>query len=205
MTSTPALCLQLACALFWVLTYILIIKKGWQDQNYGMPMLALAANLSWEFIFSLLLPLPTPQKYIVVVWFGLDLIILMQFLLFGRTNFKQEFYRANFYSLFILTLIISFFTIFLITHEFNDYLGKYTAFGQNLMMSILFIHLLVRRSNSSGQSLVIAGCKLLGTLAASILFLLYHPSALIIFFAGAIFFFDAIYLVMLYYVDEIFK
>jgi hypothetical protein len=34
-----------------------------------------------------------------------------------------------------------------ITFEFQDFEGKYAAFSQNLMMSILFVALLVKRGN----------------------------------------------------------
>lgn len=41
---------QVGMGLFWIFTYILIIYKGWQDKTYGMPMAAICANISWEFI-----------------------------------------------------------------------------------------------------------------------------------------------------------
>ena len=46
----------------------------------------------------------------------------------------------------------------------------YSAFLQNLLMSVLFIDMLVRRGSREGQSLTIAVNKWLGTLAPTILF-----------------------------------
>ncbi len=46
---TPIL---LGSGLFWTVTYLLIIRRGFRDQTYGMPLVALCANLAWEFIFS---------------------------------------------------------------------------------------------------------------------------------------------------------
>ena len=46
----------------------------------------------------------------------------------------------------------------------------YSAFLQNLLMSVLFIDMLIKRGNSEGQSLTIAVSKWLGTLAPTILF-----------------------------------
>lgn len=38
---------QLGMGLFWIITYILVIYKGWRDKQYGMPILALySLNLS---------------------------------------------------------------------------------------------------------------------------------------------------------------
>ena len=58
----------------------------------------------------------------------------------------------------------------LISAEFNDWGGVYAAFGQNLMMSVLFITMLYRRRSLRGQSRGIALCKLLGTALASLAF-----------------------------------
>lgn len=61
--------------------------------------------------------------------------------------------------MFMLTLVTSFCCIFFITYEFNDWNGAYTAFGQNLMMSILFIDMLLRGNTLLGQSIFIAYLK----------------------------------------------
>ncbi|WP_018249578.1 transmembrane-type terpene cyclase [Orenia marismortui] len=197
MSNTLLLILEIGTGLFWSLTYILIIFKGFQDKTYGMPMLALCANLSWEFIFSFIWPLELPRLYITIIWFSLDLIILLQFLLFGQADFRNKFYRKLFYPIFFLLLLIIFFTILFISYEFDDYIGKYAAFGQNLLMSILFITMLIRRNSTSGQSIYIAIFKLIGTLFASIIFYLNQGSILITFFSIATLFFDIAYIILL--------
>ena len=65
--------------IFWILTYIFIISKGYKDKTYGMPLLALCANIAWEFIFSFLLPHSPLQLYINYLWFALDVVIVFQF------------------------------------------------------------------------------------------------------------------------------
>jgi hypothetical protein len=69
-------------------------------------------------------------------------------------------------------LLIAFTLILLITREFDDQHGKYTAFGQNFMMSVLFITMLVSRGNVAGQSVYIALFKLMGTAIPSLVYLL---------------------------------
>ncbi|MEO7971456.1 MAG: hypothetical protein ABI698_09160, partial [bacterium] len=55
--------------------------------------------------------------------------------------------------------------------EFGVRVGAgYSAFLQNLLMSVLFINMLVRRGSREGQSLTIAVGKWLGTLAPTVLF-----------------------------------
>ena len=183
----------------WVIVYILLIKRGFQDRTYGMPMVALCANISWEFIFSFVHPDSPPQHWIDVVWFTLDTIILFQFLYFGKSAFVNL-SKKLFYPTFLLTLVTSFCCIILITNEFSDWGGAYTAFGQNLMMSILFIDMLLRRNTLLGQSIFIALFKMMGTALGAIGFYIVTPtrqgSLLLLFLYVASFVFDLIYVVM---------
>jgi hypothetical protein len=185
--------LKISYGIVWSLVYIMIIKRGFNDKSYGMPMVALCANLSWEFIFSFVFPHELPQLYINIIWFSFDLIIMSQFLRFGKNEYKKWFY-----STFLLTLIINFSIILSITIEFKDWLGKYAAFSQNLLMSILFISFLYKRNDIIGQSMYIAIFKALGTLLPSILFYIYYPSLLITLLSILIFIVDCIYVALLY-------
>ena len=188
--------LEIGSGIFWTLVYLLIIRLGFRDKTYGVPITALCANISWEFIFSFMIPHDSPQNYINVVWFVFDLIIVCQTLRFGRTVFEP---RQLFYPAFVLGLVTSFGVILAITYEFSDWDGKYAAFGQNLMMSVLFIAMLLKRRDVSGQSVYIALFKMLGTLLPSILFYLRFPTSVLLnSLYVSIFVFDSIYLVMLY-------
>jgi hypothetical protein len=191
--------LQIGSGLCWTLTYLFIIKRGFQDKTLGMPLVALCANISWEFIFSFIYPHGVPQYYVNVVWFLFDVVILFQALKFGKFDFNRNLSARLFYPVFGLTLVMSFCAVLFVSREFKDYDGKYAAFGQNLMMSVMFVSMLLRRGSVKGQSIYIALFKMIGTLLPSILFLLLFPaSALLIFLYVAIFIFDLIYFVMLY-------
>jgi hypothetical protein len=48
--------LLVGSGLLWTVTYLLIIRRGFLDHTYGMPLAALCANLSWEFVFSFVFP-----------------------------------------------------------------------------------------------------------------------------------------------------
>ena len=197
MTISPELSwsLQIGSGVFWTLVYLLIIRSGFREKTYGMPITALCANISWEFIFSFIYPHSPPQNYVNVVWLAFDLVIVFQTLRFGKVVFERG---ELFYPAFGLGLAVSFGVILAITQEFNDWDGKYAAFGQNLMMSVLFIAMLLERRDVRGQSVYIAFFKLLGTLLASILFYLRFPASVLLnFLYVSIFIFDVIYLVML--------
>lgn len=187
--------------IFWILTYVFIISKGYKDKTYGMPLFALCANISWEFIFSFLLPHSPPQLYINYLWFALDVVIVFQF-------FKC--YRNEFPNLSSLTLCIVFgisvataFSIILSGGIFlGDVDGVYAAFGQNLLMSVLFVVMFFRRGNTlRGQSIYIAVFKMFGTGLTSIHFYLFEPVSQISFVLPllfiSIFFFDLLYTVLI--------
>ena len=185
---------QLGTGLFWILTYILIIKRGFQDKTYGMPMAAICANISWEFIFSFIYPHNGIQNIINIIWFMLDIIIVFQYLKYGKRQLKKYISVKFFYKSFFITLGLSFLIIIAITLEFKDFSGKYSAFAQNLMMSGLFILLLLRRGNLSGQSIYIAVFKMIGSLFAAVAFILYFESYLIKIISVATLIYDWIYI-----------
>ncbi len=162
--------------LFWSLAYILIIYRGFKDKTYGMPLFVLCVNISWEFIFSFILPSTKPQIYINYIWLILDVIILIQFLKFGKSEFRTL-SNKQFYTVFLMALATGFGLALSTTYEFNDLEGVYAAFGDNLFMSILFIVMLFRRDDLRGQSIYIALLKMLGTALNSLAFYLYEPIA----------------------------
>ena len=187
--------------IFWSVTYILIIKRGFNDKTFGMPFIALSANISWEAIFSFVHPHFPPQLYINYAWFSLDLIIVIQFLRYGAAEFPK-FSPTKICSLFIAAVAIASLAIYFICYQLDDWLGAYAAFGQNLVMSILFITMLQSRNSPNGQSIYIGIFKMLGTVVSSIAFYLYQPisqqSIILPAFYVLIFVCDIIYIILLY-------
>ncbi|GAA4298677.1 hypothetical protein [Nibribacter koreensis] len=191
--------LMIGSGVFWTITYLLILRRGYLDKTYGMPMAALCANLAWEFIFSFVHPHPAPQLYIDYLWLLFDIGILVQYLRYGSKEFPDHLPRALFYPTFAFSLIFAALLIAAISREFNEYIGIYAAFGQNLMMSILFVRMYLKRYHVQGQSIYIALAKLIGTVFPSVLFYLYFPkSYLLILLYMGILLFDTVYFYLLY-------
>jgi hypothetical protein len=180
----------------WTLAYLLIIRQGFLDRTYGMPLAALCANLSWEFIFAFVYPHDLPQRAVNVVWFSFDLVILAQLLVYGPREFANL-SRRLFYAAVALALVTAFGAVLTMTLQFDDFDGAYSAFGSNLMMSILFIAMLRSRGSLRGQSVGIALLKMGGTALASFAFYFHNPdyagSVLLPFLYVAILIFDGIY------------
>ncbi len=189
--------LKVAAGLFWTLTYLLIIKQGFQDQTFGMPLLALCANLSWEFIFAFIYPHGLPQRYISRMWFIFDCLIVGQYLRFAPAEFSLP--AGWFFPVFVFSLMGSFAVLLLAIKKWDYPKGIYTALGQNLLMSVLFVVMLVNRGSIAGQSIYIALFKLLGTgMSTAAIGLWWKPTAVVRGVGAGIFLIDLLYLGMVY-------
>jgi hypothetical protein len=164
--------LLVASGLFWTVTYLLIIRQGFLDKRCGMPLIALCANLSWEFLFAFPYPHHFPQVWVNRIWFTFDLIILAQLLLYWRNDWPGLTAR-QFYARLIATLALALAAVWALSIGIDNPSGAYAAFAQNLLMSILFLALLRRRGSALGQSRAIAWCKMIGTAFASAGFLIF--------------------------------
>ncbi len=186
------------CDTLWAIAYLLIIRRGFKDKTYGMPMVALLTNLSWEIIFSFIYPYDTIQVYLNIVWFVIDLLILYQFIKFGKKEFKKI-PQDWFWMTIGIIGVLSFAAVFSITVEFQDWYGNYTGFGDNMMMSGLFIWMLFERGDLRGQSIYIALSKFLGTTAAfASVSLVFETSFLLRFMYFGVLVFDMIYMMLIY-------
>jgi hypothetical protein len=126
-------------------------------------------------------------------------VIVFQTLRFGQQAFESLLPKGSFYAFFLLSLITSFGLVLGISVEFQNLNGMYAAFGQNLMMSVLFVVMLRRRGDLGGQSLYIAIFKMIGTILPSILFFARNPESILMnTLYISIFIFDFIYVGLLY-------
>jgi hypothetical protein len=117
---------------------------------------------------------------------------------YGRKEFPKGLERF-FVPWSLAAFVVAFLVIYVAHFEFEDFWGaRYSAFAQNLLMSVLFIGMLVRRNNVEGQSMYIAIFKCLGTLAPTIQMYLQTGSRLILFLGLGCFLYDLIYIGMLY-------
>jgi hypothetical protein len=153
-----------SCVVCWIVAYFAIIYRGFRDRTFGMPMAALAANLSWEAIYSFFLnPFGDYIHVLSIPCFAIDLVIAGQCLVYGSSNVSLPLLRKHFRKIFAAAVVIAFPIVYLSFYEFHDPLGEYTGFGLNFMMSFLFVAMLLSRGNPSGQSMYIAIFKWLGT------------------------------------------
>lgn len=168
MTDPPVvIATGVLCVLFWVVAYAAIIHRGFRDKAPGMPVAALAANLSWEAVYAFLLdPMGDHIHALSAPCFLIDLVIAWQCLRYGPRHAGPPLLRRYFAVVFLVAVAFAFPVVYLAFHEFRDPLGEYTGFGINFMMSFLFLAMLLNRDGAQGQSMYVAVGKWLGTLCA---------------------------------------
>jgi len=198
--DTPIPVLTLTSGISWTLVYLAIIYRGFKDKTCGMPFFALALNIAWDFIFSFLFGGGfSLQHAINIVWFTFDVVILYTYFRYGRKEFPQSVAPKWFVPWSVLVLAVGFVTQYFAALELEGLWGAtYSAFVINLVMSVLFIGMLVRRDSVEGQSMGVAVFKWLGTMAPTILFYRVMGSDLVLVLGCVIFVFDVIYIGLLY-------
>lgn len=196
--------LTLMSGICWTVVYIELIRRGFKDKTYGMPLFALGLNIAWEVLYSID-GLFINQKFIPaqsvanVVWALCDVIILITYFKYGKKYFPQNAkkYFVSFSILAIATCVV-FQLAFYLQFENVVAASQYSAFAQNAAMSIMFLIMLFNRNSVEGQSLTIAICKCLGTLAPTILGGFIESINIYIILTGSIsFVFDIIYIIFL--------
>lgn len=190
----------------WMIVYLMSIYIGFKDKSYAMPFFALALNLCWEALYAYVylthpigekLSWIRPQGYISLLWFLFDVAILYAFLKYGKKEFSTFSTEKYFYPHVILGLVMAFASQYMFYYHFELDGPLYSAFVQNLIMSIAFIYMLENRKTRRGQSLIIAYAKFIGTACATVYcgILQPYPFALVLGIFCAIY--DIIYILRL--------
>jgi hypothetical protein len=180
--SRPLIVLGIVTGLSWTAAYLLIVARARRDKIYGMPVVALCGNLSWEIINSFIeRPFGNVRPF-PIIWLSIDAVIVWQTAKYGPAQFPRLSKRVC-YGFFGLTLSFAFVATLQLDKVFADYYrdhwGLYSAFGANVLMGALFLSMFYNRASTAGQSVPIAVCMLLGNGSSGIAWLLYPPPEII--------------------------
>ena len=200
--------LTLLSGIGWMIVYEECIRLGLKDKTYVMPLWALGLNFAWEVIYAFsdivwnvhgpLVGMPLAQAIVNVFWAGLDVVILYTFFKYGKKEWPKLLPEKWYMPYGVLTVICCFALQIVFILEFGFVMAcQYSAFLQNLLMSVLFIGMYVKRGSMEGQSLLLAIAKWIGTLAPTLLMgvITYNPVVLACGFFCSVF--DLIYICLL--------
>ena len=190
--ETLKVILTIISGVCWTIVYIDGIRLGFKDKSYAIPFFALALNFAWETLytyFGFRINGINVQNIFSALWLTFDIGILYTYFKFGGKYFSKlrilsptlsrserklpagDSDKTAFIGWSILGIVTAFALEYSFVREFGVAKGApYSAFMQNLLMSVLFIAMLVRRGNREGQSMTIAVNKWLGTLAPAIVY-----------------------------------
>lgn len=157
-------------AFCWVFSYSLMIYKGFKDKTYGMPLIALSLNFSWELVYSIFFPV---NLYINLSWFLLDLGLVYTYFKYGY-SYSYKFYslpKKQWYFMSFLAFLIGFLIIYFgqqffaqhLTYFPDNQIGIMLGFILLLVISIDMLAMFFQRKNSDGQSFIIICLLLLGS------------------------------------------
>jgi len=186
----------------WVAVFVMIIRRGFIDQTYGVPFIAIFVNLAWDFECAFIFKLPVPQVYTEILFAVFDVIIMIQLFRYWRSEFPTL-SAGVLYSTAALTLITGLVICVAVTMQFNDTWNFYSGYAGNFLGSVLFNFMLLQRKDVRGQSIYIALLKGLGTGAASLGITFFPPpgyehSILLPVIGLTTFVSDMIYVVLVY-------
>ena len=165
--------LVVASGVCWSIVYLKSIHIGFTQHTYAMPLFALGLNIVWEglYAFTDLFVRQSigAQAIANAVWFCLDIFILYTYFRYAIEECASETERRFFVPWTVLSLAACLVVQLLFYFHFGNVEGeKYSAYLQNIIMSVCYLYMLHDRRSSRGQSMVIAVCKMVGTLTPTI-------------------------------------
>ena len=193
----------------WSLVYADSIKTGFKQKTYCMPLFALGLNVAWEgiysFVYFFIRKEICAQAFANTAWFLLDILLVYTYIKFGKQEVKNETEKKFFVPWTLISLLSCFVLQVLFIYEFGLIEGeKYSAFLQNIVMSICYLYMLNSRGSSRGQTMTIAWAKCIGTLTPTIIGLMENNMFIVV--TGIIcFVFDVPYIFALSHVKKLEK
>lgn len=153
---------------FWVLVYILMIRRGLKDKSYGMPMVALCLNVAWETYYSFFSVEQMANRVVNGMYLATDLGVLWTCWRYGPEDFPSRLLRKYFRFFIVAALVCGFILIRQFALSFHDNYGAFSASFTTLLLSVLLVGMLLRRDSVRGQSLYIGLFILLGNTCGAV-------------------------------------
>jgi hypothetical protein len=197
--------------LMWAIAYVLIIRQCFRQRSYGLPLVAIAMNFTWELQYSLVVPprcdngtVDVVKAGMILAWAALDAVIVWQLFSYGRDEQVIPEVRRHFPAVVLVALVLAFVGNLTFERFHHQEAAPLSGLIINFVMSILFVFLLFERPGLRGISWGAALFRVAGNslIFFANIFLLREDStgvrdfALFLFSGTALF--DCIFLSLLY-------
>lgn len=176
----PFIVLAAVGEILWVVAYLQIIRAGFRDRTYGVPMVCVCLNIGWEFHLSWICPLfspelcpnsATPGLWVWRAWFFGNAVILWQLWRYGRGEELIPALRSYFRPIVAGLIVVAYTGHVTFIAFFGDLNGAIAAWMINFVMAVLFLHLLAARPGLEGLSHAAAWTKMIANVLISLGFL----------------------------------
>jgi hypothetical protein len=155
--------------LLWMVAYILAIVQGFRQKTYGIPMIAISLNFTWEVLAAFSWQEPVVIWRIGdILWMMIDGVIVYQLFRFGRARQTVPEVQNGYYPILIALFLIAIVGQYTFTMYFRDNLGFEDAYVISIVMGGLFINLFFSRRDAGNLAYGVAWTKMLGTALTSL-------------------------------------
>jgi hypothetical protein len=185
----------------WAPAYIAIVIIAVRKRRLEIPVIAVTANVTWEFLWGFVFG-QNMGPGLQWVYRGaciLDLLILLAVFRLGHTQSLAPIY-TRYFNLVVVALLAGWIAFYWSLHSshFDLPLGSMSAYLDNILMSGLYIWFVMTRSDPRDLSFTVAWSKGLGTGMVSVfVFMEYPDNAFIKTLAVMVGMLDFVYLVSL--------
>ncbi|KAF2462741.1 uncharacterized protein BDR25DRAFT_386151 [Lindgomyces ingoldianus] len=165
--------LTIVMGVLWIVAYILYMRQSYRDHSYGMPLLSLCANISWELVYGFFYPPGVAEFVTFAPYFLVDLGLVYTTLKFGANEWKQSAIVQK--NLPLIVFIGSaaltaahwcFAVLFTDIHQASFWSG----YACQIIVSWAAIAQIVSRASTRGHTLAIWWFRFTGTLCATTVF-----------------------------------
>ena len=157
----------------WVVIYVNVISDFRTKRYIEIPIMAVCANICWEFIWSFLFETNMGALYVwgYRLWFFLDCYILYGLFKYGAKQLVNDEFKKHFPWIVVALLAAWGFMLYHYIKIYDypiSHMGAFSGYIINWMMSLLFITLYTRTADKTLFSKTNNWLKFLGNLAISI-------------------------------------
>jgi hypothetical protein len=143
--------------LCWAIAYVLIIRQCFKQRTYGLPLVAIVMNFTWELQYSLVQPprcddgsVDLVKVAMILAWVALDCVIVWQLFRYGRAAQIIDEIRQYFPFVVVGSLLLAAAGNFAFARFHPEEAAPLSGLMINFVMSLLFVFFLFARPALEG-------------------------------------------------------